>query len=185
LGRNDLSIPEIRKLVGRPLRGELTPPVKTKQFSPTQPGDRLQFLFSQLLSLTKARSTESTASSEHWRSSQFSPEEKAMAEQAMIPVLLSQAAAVEDDSLKTLLSTLHGLEPIEQSSDYNVGNHLNQPHTIGSLLPLHVAASRGITPNVELLLKHGASVHRRDQDGHTAIYCAAVSFVLLPKRKLC
>ena len=169
--------------MGRPLRGELTPPTTTKQYSPAMPLDRLPLLLSQLMSASTSHTTTQPSSSEHSRSRQPSSEEASAASETLVPYLLAQAATKDDESLETMLVMLVGSEPNEGTNESVAGNFLNQSASTGCpISPLHLAASSGSVRNTTLLLKYGASVHVRDSEGHTALFCAAVSQTSSVKR---
>lgn len=169
--------------MGRPLRGELTPPTTTKQYSPSLPLDRLPFLLSQLLSTNTGQSTADQSSTEQSRSRQPSSEEASAASETLVPFLLAQAASKDDDSLESMLVMLVGSNPNDSANESVAGNYLNQPASSGCpIVPLHLAASNGSVRNITLLLKYGASVHVRDSEGHTALFCAAVSLEQYEKR---
>jgi len=140
--------------------------------------DRLQSLVSQILYL--APSFPSSSSSNHdlqlLAPNQLTTEEFQAAEGAMLPIMLAQAASRNDDSLAVLLSNLSAAIPStgDQFDDTAVGNYLNSTKLAPRSSPLHLAASLGILRNVTLLLQQGASVHKRNENGHTPLYCAAV-----------
>eukprot|EP00842_Homolaphlyctis_polyrhiza_P000206 jgi/Hompol1/1186/HPOL_005530-RA len=79
-------------------------------------------------------------------------------ERAMIPILLCQAARVDDTSgLKAVLSEYEFMANV---SDYDGRS------------PLHVAASEGHLESVSILLTHGANLHMRDRFGRSVLYDA-------------
>jgi lysophospholipase len=97
-------------------------------------------------------------------------------ENAILPVLLWQAAVRDDSSLKSVLNYLSqydrthgGLSETPLSSTSGV---INKPSPTLSQTALHLATIQGMASNVALLLSLGASVHVRDMFGHTPIFYA-------------
>jgi 60kDa lysophospholipase len=106
-------------------------------------------------------------------------------EHSLLPMVLGQAAAKNDGSLKTLIDeyldlpaktpgkTHTTIKPVirraptlSSSSSFLI---LNTPCNTLSQTPLHIAAAAGMVANVTLLLSHAASVHLRDSAGHTPL----------------
>lgn len=107
----------------------------------------------------------------------------------MNPLLLAAAAARNDDSLRAMLATLfldesapNGREGLSKSQLISQGLALLNNFT--TMSPLHIACLHGRHTNVSLLLSHGASVHVRDVQGHTALYYACVAKDVSGKEKL-
>ncbi|KAM0788513.1 hypothetical protein ACM66B_001643 [Microbotryomycetes sp. NB124-2] len=207
----DLSPPQIRRLLSQPLRGELTltTPPQTHA-SPVQAGERLRGLFSRILECAPASSAKSpsgrprslsianTTSDGDSRSTvnenfllpdEFqaswpaSLKDEEVAEQAILPFLLGQAASRHDALLDNLLSSLSSTESSTSSAASN-GNStdstpvvvtalLNESATASKQTPLHLACLACQSSNVNLLLAHGASVHVRDALSHSPLYYAS------------
>ncbi|KAL8278731.1 hypothetical protein RQP46_008800 [Phenoliferia psychrophenolica] len=199
LSKPELSPAQVRKLISRPLRGELTlsSPVPTYS-SPIEADDRLRTLFSQVISIAPTPSSRGPASpagvrtrslsgsdfvlgttptdallppefSSPWPATQRDAES---AEQAILPYLLGQAAARPDDLLATLIESLRGPQPTSTTPNSAI-TLLNEPSTPALQTPLHLAVLSGQTANVVLLLAHGASVHSRDVLSHSSLFYAA------------
>lgn len=180
--------------MGQPLRGELTLPSRA-QFEPLAPAGRLQWLMGQISHLnlrspllpTPPRLTSGTQSVDdedqvglpkltihpaepelpiplglEWK---MSEEEIEQAERCLLPYALLNAAGRSDGSLQELISS--GLPPatLHQRSPSCPSNLLGQ--TL-----VHIAAFYGLESNLEILLDHGASVHLRDDLGHTPLFYA-------------
>lgn len=198
LAKPDLSREDVRSLIGRPLRGELTVPAASTQYAPTPPQDRLQSFVGQLSLLVRpsaqppiikigalARSpssfiSDSMSSSGAETYDGVSADDLDAAEQVLLPVSIALAAAKDGDSLQILLGRAFdsaASSPMAERlrtpsiSNLDVLNSRSPPF---GLTPLHIAASLGIKSNVELLLDYGASVHVRDAQDHTSMYHAAV-----------
>ena len=198
LSKPELTPAQVRKLISRPLRGELTlsSPIPTYS-SPTEADDRLRTLFSQVISIAPTPSSRGPASpagtrtrslsgsdfvlgtptdaslppefSSPWPATQRDAE---TAEQAILPYLLGQAAARPDHLLATLIESLRGSSPVSTTPDSAI-TLLNEPSTPALQTPLHLAVLAAQTDNVILLLAHGASVHSRDVLAHSALFYAA------------
>jgi lysophospholipase len=100
-----------------------------------------------------------------FETSEMFQKEQDQAEQSLLPIALTAASAREDESLSSLLAIcsdrirMHGLLNLRTATG------LGQT-------ALHLAAFYGRLKNIELLLDHGASVHLRDDTGHTALFYA-------------
>ncbi|MBW0482057.1 hypothetical protein O181_021772 [Austropuccinia psidii MF-1] len=200
LSKPELTPEKIRNLLREPLRGELTPPVRA-QFEPQPLEDRLSWLVKkmtylqalnfpssypplktfppELLVETATGSTAQESGSTYQivgvdlASSESFQAEQDHAERRLLPLLLSSAASREEPILKQLLEISGG-----QIEAYGLLNH-RSPAGLGQTA-LHLAAFHGRLANVELLLDHGASVHVRDDCGHTALY-----YAMIKRHKLC
>ncbi|GAA6055365.1 hypothetical protein JCM3770_001073 [Rhodotorula araucariae] len=186
---------QVRKLIGQPLRGELTPlsPVPTYS-SPSTSETRLRTLFSQLVECAPSpnRPAAQTVAPDAGNDGdepvlpqEFAPawpstlkDEEAL-KAAVMPWLLAQAATKPGPLLSTLLSSLEAKVPgsaplaATSSSALALPSLLNEPAPTTLQTPLHLAALSGSTSNVELLLASGASVHARDAHGHSPLFYAA------------
>ncbi|KAK4058501.1 hypothetical protein OIO90_000663 [Microbotryomycetes sp. JL221] len=104
-----------------------------------------------------------------------------VAEQAILPFLLGQAASRTDSLLDTLLSSLASQTTTSVSNSNNEADDssivvmalLNESATASMQTPLHLACLAAQSTNVDLLLNHGASVHVRDALSHSPLYYAA------------
>lgn len=96
--------------------------------------------------------------------SEMSREELEQAENSLIPYALVTAAGRPDDSLNQIISAGVSARALNQRSSTGLGQ-----------TAVHVAAFHGQIHNLELLLDHGASVHLRDDFGHTALYYAMLN----------
>ncbi|GAA5998416.1 uncharacterized protein JCM10292_001182 [Rhodotorula paludigena] len=195
LSKPELSPDQVRKLLSQPLRGELTPsaPVPTYS-SPHDVDTRLRALFSQLIECAppqqraaahKAVRPQVTAGdpvlppeySATWPAT-LADEEALKA--AVMPYLLSQAASQSTDLLRTLVASLDtpALPPVTSqltstsSSTLALPSLLNEAAQTTLQTPLHLAVLAGNSPNVDLLLSSGASVHVRDAHGHSPLFYA-------------
>lgn len=197
LSKPELSPAQVRKLIALPLRGELTLASPIPNFSsPIEGGDRLRALFAQVVACAPPITSTnrpvpersySTSGSDFVLSStgetlppEFAspwpanPRDLEVAEKAILPFLLGQAAARSGPSLSLLIDSL-----ASPSSSNTVDLHptaltiLNEPSTASLHTPLHLAALSAQLPNVLLLLSHGASVHVRDVLSHSPLFYAA------------
>ncbi|POW13389.1 hypothetical protein PSTT_03759, partial [Puccinia striiformis] len=93
--------------------------------------------------------------------SEMLQKEQDLTEQSLLPIALTAASAREDASLSSLLEIchdqiqIHGLLNLRSASDRTTPRSLLRRFK-----------------NIELLLDHGASVHLRDDIGHTALFYA-------------
>lgn len=103
-----------------------------------------------------------------FETSEMLQNENDSAERALLPIALTATATREDSSLATLLKMC--------SDRIQTHGLLNRPTTAGlGQTALHLASFYGRSKNVELLLDRGASVHIRDDCGHTALFYAMVN----------
>jgi lysophospholipase len=96
-------------------------------------------------------------------------------ENALLPVLLWQAAARDDSSLASVLDYLYQADPAGLSPPSYTSGFINQPSPTLSQTALHLATVDNRNSNASLLLSLGASVHVRDALGHTPLFYAARS----------
>ncbi|KAH9814417.1 asparaginase-domain-containing protein [Melampsora americana] len=82
-------------------------------------------------------------------------------ENYLLPYALVTAAGRADDSLARLISAGARAGALNKRASTGLGQ-----------TPLHIAAFHGRLHNLEILLDHGASVHLRDDFGHTPLYYA-------------
>lgn len=101
--------------------------------------------------------------------SQISGQELEQAENYLIPYALVTAAGRSDDSLARLISAEARAGALNKRASTGLGQ-----------TALHVAAFHGQLHNLEILLDHGASVHLRDDFGHTPLY-----YALLNRHRTC
>lgn len=149
LGREDLTPEDVRQLMTRPLRGELTPPI-VAQYRHCDTETRLHQLLLQTVSLNRAHQG-AAVPSEVATGQRMTEQEIHVIHDTLLPILIAQAAGREDGSLQQLIQQNHPL-PLEV---------LNASGDV-TLSPLHVAIQFGRLDNILLLLAAGASVHLRD-----------------------
>lgn len=199
LSKPELSPAQIRSLLLRPLRGELTviSPVPTFASPLSEVGDRVRTLFTQLMEcspsaqqnpLRRGRSKSSVDSTfphhEDVPSDFDSPwpataRDADNAEKALLPYLLGQAASRSGPLLAEILNSLTATSAIpatallSAASSGTAISFLSEPSTPSLQTPLHLAVLASQPINVALLLSHGASVHSRDILCHSALFYAA------------
>lgn len=152
LGKISNNPDQVRKMMTRNLRGELTVRAPYQRFSASSSRSSL---FVNILMKFASKS-------KHELDSNVSVEEEMLAQKALAPVLLCQAAASND---------LEGLSLLVESAGEII--NLNCVDYDGRV-PLHVACREGNYKIVEYLLLHGASIHARDKSGHTPLFDAIV-----------
>ncbi|KAG0143989.1 hypothetical protein CROQUDRAFT_134634 [Cronartium quercuum f. sp. fusiforme G11] len=185
LSKPGLSVDAVRGLIGQSIRGELTPPARV-QYEPLAPEDRLKWLIGQMacaglgargqasprlkngpdLEGGPSEQLEKTSSDiglELIRS-EISREELEQAESCLIPYALLTAAGRSDDSLRQLISAGVPAGLLNHRGSTGLGQ-----------TAVHVTAFHGQSQNLDLLLDHGASVHLRDDFGHTPLYYAILN----------
>ncbi|WAR57340.1 hypothetical protein PtB15_8B387 [Puccinia triticina] len=91
--------------------------------------------------------------------------EQDLTEQSLLPIALTAASARDDSSLSSLLEICSDQIQTQGLLNLRIATGLGQT-------ALHLAAFYGRFKNIELLLDHGASVHLRDDTGHTPLFYA-------------
>ncbi|EGF99792.1 uncharacterized protein MELLADRAFT_40047, partial [Melampsora larici-populina 98AG31] len=99
-----------------------------------------------------------------WLISHLADAKLEQAENYLIPYALVTAAGRSDDSLARLISAGARAGALNKRASTGLGQ-----------TALHVAAFHGRLRNLEILLDHGASVHLRDDFGHTPLYYALLN----------
>ena len=164
---------QIRKLIPISLRGELTPPnVFTTHSTSLDAADRLRSLLGKVIASSGSGGSSNVSQEEgveeykgvEWSATTDSDAEKA--ENALMPFLLSTASSKSDNSLQNLIKSLE-LNPGSTIELLSVSTNVSL-HT-----PLHLAVFSSSVRNLEILLMHGANLHARDFECHTALYYAA------------
>ncbi|KAF7311511.1 L-asparaginase [Mycena kentingensis (nom. inval.)] len=193
LSKPELSVSDVRKLVGTPLRGELTR-ASAATLGPTnleQNIENIQGLLSEFVRISAAPSmapavtislpdeaTQDAAAS--WKSTAA---EAASTEGALLPFLIHAAAARNDaEALRFCLKSEQGNEALATPGASHVASGLvNALDASLGGSPLHAAALNGSAECVDILLHSGALVHLRDTLGHTALYYVGLGFCQLKK----
>ncbi|KAF9265601.1 L-asparaginase [Marasmius fiardii PR-910] len=192
LSKSEFSVDEVRKLMGVPLRGELTrasgaaPP---SQITIEKNLENLQGVLSRFMGLSQSNpsflKTPSIVVSEVESTSKeaaapwsWTASEASLTEAVLFPFLVHLAVAKND--VETLR---YCLESGEATKDESVSETPRTSNVAGGLVnclepgsgktPLHIAALNGYTICMDFLLHSGALVHLRDSLGHTALYYAA------------
>lgn len=192
LSKPELTVKEIRDLMGVPLRGELTRATGTapSQLTIEQNLDNIQQVLSQFVRLSRPPSlvpqiavtsdvidpvAQKAAAPWSWTAA-----EAATTESVLFPFLVHLAAARDDlESLSFCLGAAPIVDNISNSTDeipksgLIPGGIVNCLDSGSGRAPLHVAALNGHARSVNALLRSGALVHQRDTLGHTALYYAA------------
>ncbi|KAF8559674.1 asparaginase-domain-containing protein [Imleria badia] len=187
LSKPELSINQVRELIGMPLRGELTRPTHSPPTRPTAGPDlpSIQGLLTQFVRLSSSSSAhqipritfspslgndaqDATAS---WSGT---ARETSSTEAALLPLLMHLAAARNEvESLKFCMAIAATWEAEDTTPAFIPGGVVNCLEAGSGRSPLHVAALHGHAASVTWLLESGALVHLRDTLGHTALYYAA------------
>lgn len=200
LSKPDLSVAQVRNLMGTPLRGELTMPTSNIPKPLNQPGiedslDTIQGVLSQVVRLSSAHaqgpkivvSPTSTPTIENAGTESAAPwswtaAEAVNTEIALLPLLMHLAASRDDvealnycllSDSATVAAASPDLSKPEAATRRNtavIGGMANCIDAPSGRSPLHVAALNGSTGSVNVLLEAGALVHLRDALGHTALY---------------
>ncbi len=193
LSKPELSTAEVRKLMGTPLRGELTRPLSGAV--PGQPTidqnfEKIQGVLSQFVRLSEQSASPvpkitlsaplDEASQDAAASWSWTAAEAASTEAVLFPFLIHLAAARNDtSSIRFCLdssSTPSGYSELDSPSvdapQYGniAGGLVNSLEPGSGRSPLHVAALNGHIESVNVLLQSGALVHLRDTLGHTPLY---------------
>ncbi|KAI0700008.1 asparaginase-domain-containing protein [Cytidiella melzeri] len=198
LSKPELSVSQVRALMGASLRGEITVPASSlpkSRHSQSQIDDSLDSIFgvlTQVVRLSAARTqgpkvvvtTPDIGDLESAAPWSWTAAEAASTETALLPLLTYLAASKNDvEGLKFCLkpadkpSTSEVVSPTEEALNVPSGGGgvgmANCVDAASGRSPLHVAALNGSIDCVNLLLENGALVHLRDGLGHTALYYAA------------
>ncbi|ESK88051.1 60 kda lysophospholipase-like [Moniliophthora roreri MCA 2997] len=194
LSKPELSMQEVRKLMGVPLRGELTRPSSSappSQISIEKNLENLQGVLSRFISLSQT-STKNPAivvsdvdnvSQDAAAPWSWTAAEASSIEAVLFPFLIHLAVSKNNvDALKYCLDSSEKASE-KRPEDSSVANTPRLSNVAGGLVnclepgsgrtPLHIAALNGHTCCIDILLHSGALVHLRDGLGHTALYYAA------------
>ena len=179
LSKPELSVAQVRSLIGTPMRGELTLPeskIPAALAQPTSIGqslDNIQGLLSQVVRLSSSSSSsarsprivvegdeEADEATAPWS---WTAAEAASTESALFPFLIHLAAARDDaDSVSLCLAAEAGSAGDRDGPGVTVGGGLaNSRDAASGRSPLHVAALNGATRAANMLLEAGALVHVR------------------------
>lgn len=156
LGRQDLTSADVRQLLVRPVRGELTPPI-VAQYKHSDSENRLHQLLLQTVNLNRSSDHAKKVPSEVAAGQRMTEQEVHVIHDTLLPILIAQAAGRDDGSLDKLIQQNHPL-PLEV---LNASSEVTRS-------PLHVAVQSGLLANVLSLLAAGASVHLRDTMSNTS-----------------
>ncbi|EJF66300.1 asparaginase-domain-containing protein [Dichomitus squalens] len=191
LSKPELSVAQVRSLIGTPLRGELTlpeskiPAVLSKPSAVGPSLDNLQGLLSQVVRLSTisssgarsprilvdgadARDEEADEATAPWS---WTAAEASSIESSLFPFLVHLAVARDDPEA---VSFALSVESNPEASSLAVSGGLaNCADPASGRSPLHVAALNGSICAANMLLEAGALVHVRDALGHTPLYYAA------------
>lgn len=180
LSKPELSISDVRRMIGVSLRGELTRFVKPAVRSPDHHGKSLDNIMAQILRFSapilsqQGTAPRSSAEPDEAQAAPWSltATESAATQSVLIPFLVHLAVSRDDlDGLKRSLESAKDL-PNETSLPHGFLDCLD----CGSgRTPLHVAALNGSVRCAEYLLEKGALVHPRDLLDHTALYYVSIS----------
>lgn len=183
LSKDELSVKDVRDLIGIPLRGELSRAPGTFLQQPLtveQNSDSIQQILSQFVRLahppsvlpqiTIASDTVDSEAQNAAAPSSWTATEVATTEAVLFPFLIHLAAARDD--LESLIFCLKPADNNDELLKFKMipGGIVNCPEFSSGRSPLHVACLNGNMRSVELLLRSGALVHLRDNLGHTALY---------------
>ncbi|KAI1791688.1 asparaginase-domain-containing protein [Ganoderma leucocontextum] len=190
LSKPELSVAQVRSLIGTPLRGELTLPESkvpaTLGSQPTAEGpslNNLQGLLSQVVRLSSptsatraprilvdgvdAHDEEADKATAPWS---WTAAEAASTESSLFPFLVHLAVTRDDpEGLSFALS----VDSSESGALAVSGGLANCADPASGRSPLHAAALNGAMRAASTLLEAGALVHVRDMLGHTPLYYAA------------
>ncbi|KZV81323.1 asparaginase-domain-containing protein [Exidia glandulosa HHB12029] len=191
LSKSELSVQDVRSLVGKPLRGELTaasgdrPPTLTT-------AERVQDMLAQVVRIS-TNSFPNSGSRGHLppititvdQSGEHKPldvtatwgstaSETVTTEAALAPFLIHLAAARDDvDAVTFCLEAEAAAERSETGRHAIAGGMVNCVDFASGRTPLHAAALNGSILCVNALLEAGALVHMRDSMDHSPLYYAA------------
>ncbi|VDB96744.1 unnamed protein product [Peniophora sp. CBMAI 1063] len=186
LSKPELSVLEVRTLMGTPLRGELSHPSKAPRTMTNDDNlDNIGGVLSRVVQLSMpstARAQQNTSlddiqpdaegSAAPWTAT---ASEVATTEGALLCFLVHLAAAKDDvASLDYCLGAESDANSSQNQQYRNVaGGMVNWVNPASGQSPLQVAAINGSLKCVKRLLQAGALVHLRDIMGHTALFYAA------------
>ncbi|KAF8511125.1 L-asparaginase [Hysterangium stoloniferum] len=188
LSKPELSSEQIRELVQKPLRGEMTLPsafsgTRSQASVDASVGNVQDVLAHIVRLLSSKRSThkstvgldDDTIVAAPWS---VTNAETLSAESALLPVLIRLSVARNDvESLLWCIKSSAYEEPGIQGLELDVAMRaagiINCLDVSSGRSPLHIAALHGNSEAAIILLEAGASVHVRDLLGHTALYYAA------------
>ncbi|KAI0311602.1 L-asparaginase [Amylostereum chailletii] len=194
LSKPELSVAEVRKLVGTPLRGELTRlPSVPRASTLSENLDNIGGVLSHVVRLSMPPSAKTpqiplppirivaenepggTINEDAGAPWSLTASEAASTEGALFCFLIHLAAAADDvDGLLFCLDSEKGGETLEAQQYRTIaGGIVNWVNPASGRSPLQVAAINGSARCVNALLEAGALVHLRDTLGHTALYYAA------------
>lgn len=189
LSKAELSPEDVRKLMGTPLRGELTSVANPSKPRIDQNVENLQDIISHFIRLSRpvssalptilvSHSSLDEATQEAAASWSSTAAEVATTEAVLHPFLMHLAAAQNDtETIKFCLSAPDGVNDALQTPSLESPRYGNIAGGLANCLepgsgrsPLHVAALNGSISVVRLLLESGGLVHLRDTLGHTPLY---------------
>jgi len=188
LSKPELSSEQVRELMQKPLRGELTLPSAFldtgSQASVDASLENVQDVLAHIVRLfSSTRSTrkltvgpdDDTMVAAPWS---LTNAETLSAESALLPVLIRLSVARNDvESLLWCIESSAYGEPGIQGLELDVATRaagiVNCLDVSSGRSPLHIAALHGNSEAATILLDAGASVHVKDLLGHTALYYAA------------
>lgn len=198
LSKPELSVAQVRTLIGTPLRGELKVPISNLPKSQGSSAgideslQSIQGLLSQVvrLSTSPPHIPELVISSESggietldestapWS---WTAAEAASTESALLPFLMHLAAARDDTAgLKFCLKESENVEADSEAGNGTIVGAITDCIDMASgRSPLHVAALNGSIRCATVLLVAGALVHLRDGLGHTPLYYVSINFSVI------
>lgn len=204
LSKPELSVAQVRSLVGTSLRGEVTLPTANLPKSVSGPEgiedslETIQGVLSQLVRLSTLRqkvpqvvvsstSGETKASDESTAPWSWTAAEAAFTEAALLPYLIHLSAARDDlEGVKFCLRESESAETKNEATGSKsgaiIGGVANCIDPASGRSPLHVAALNGSIHCVNALLEAGALVHLRDSLGHTPLYYVGLVISLIATR---
>ncbi|KAH7908874.1 asparaginase-domain-containing protein [Hygrophoropsis aurantiaca] len=184
LSKPELTVGQVRELMGTPLRGELTRRAVPAVNQPDSETDlpNIQGLLSQFVRLADTSSHTprivlapsigdiADRAAAPWSRTVA---ETASTEAALLPFLIHLASARDDmESMQYCLSAFSRDDRDDRSALAIPGGIVNCIEPGSGRSPLHVAALNGSIRCLSCLLQSGALVHLRDSLGHTALYYA-------------
>lgn len=190
LSKPSLTPERVRKLIGTPIRGELTRRTHSA-VAPTNIANNLQDIESLLGELVRLSTAPGSAAGIPTialspATEDVAPEfdtapwsatagEVAAAQAALLPLLVHAAAARDDSTGIAFCLRAADVRGEEAHTGLTIpGGIVNCREPTSSRAPLHTAALNGSARCVGILLEAGALVHLRDTLGHTALYYVRV-----------